>query len=350
VNRPSRRKYRTLDAIRGVAALLVVTYHTGRYFGAFHLPEVYLAVDLFFGLSGFVIADAYAERLAQGLGFWPLMRIRLIRLYPLYLLGTLLAILVAVGTVVSGHGNAALASRDLLAASIAAICLVPWFGSTVLFPLNAPSWSLFFELLVNAAYAACHSLLTDRRLVAVAATSALALAAGGIASGSLDAGLDWRALYVTVPRVVFSFVIGIILHRWRARPLPLRLPPWACIALAIVVLCASPPAVTRAWYDIAVVTIVFPALLRAASSVEPAAPWGEWIFANLGMVSYGIYILHVPLAALAAAALKTGIGVDVSMMAPQSGFVLWLWLIVAVWAIDRGFDQPVRRYLTKICQ
>ena len=52
-----------LDGIRGIAALLVVLRHTEIYFGAIEFPVIYLAVDVFFLLSGIVIAGDYENRL-----------------------------------------------------------------------------------------------------------------------------------------------------------------------------------------------------------------------------------------------------------------------------------------------
>ncbi|MGI4877859.1 MAG: acyltransferase family protein, partial [Janthinobacterium lividum] len=72
-----------LDGLRGVAALIVVSYHMQ----ADPSGGAYLAVDFFFGLSGFVIAAAYDARFTAGMGFGGFMRLRVIRLYPLLALG-----------------------------------------------------------------------------------------------------------------------------------------------------------------------------------------------------------------------------------------------------------------------
>ncbi|RWH17217.1 acyltransferase family protein, partial [Mesorhizobium sp.] len=57
-----------LDALRGVAALAVALHHFAH---AYHLPPLpinpFLAVDLFFILSGFVMARTYEGRLRNGL-------------------------------------------------------------------------------------------------------------------------------------------------------------------------------------------------------------------------------------------------------------------------------------------
>lgn len=60
--------YPILDGLRGVAAIIVVTFHLTEPLGTGHLDIIvnhgYLAVDFFFLLSGFVIGYAYDDALA----------------------------------------------------------------------------------------------------------------------------------------------------------------------------------------------------------------------------------------------------------------------------------------------
>jgi peptidoglycan/LPS O-acetylase OafA/YrhL len=103
----AKREFTTLDGMRGIAALSVVTRHApldlesvsifvqspmakapvsvGPFF------ESYLAVDFFFALSGFVLAHAYGLRVAKGMSAGNFMAIRLIRLYRLYVVALLRA-------------------------------------------------------------------------------------------------------------------------------------------------------------------------------------------------------------------------------------------------------------------
>jgi peptidoglycan/LPS O-acetylase OafA/YrhL len=86
----------TLTALRGIAALLVVTYHFNQYV----LPVVnaqwtlahlrgYLWADFFFILSGFIMTYVYQKRFKTGVtvkSFLAFMRLRFARLYPIHLL------------------------------------------------------------------------------------------------------------------------------------------------------------------------------------------------------------------------------------------------------------------------
>lgn len=86
----SKRHFIILDALRGIAALVVVCFHVLEvYSGGDHIKQLinhgYLAVDFFFMLSGFVMAHAYDDR-------WDRMTLkdffkrRIIRLHPMMFL------------------------------------------------------------------------------------------------------------------------------------------------------------------------------------------------------------------------------------------------------------------------
>ena len=93
----SKKHFLILDALRGVAAIMVLIMHTFEMYceGDYHklfINHGYLAVDFFFMLSGYVMAHAYDDR-------WDRMTVldfakrRLIRLHPLILLGMTLGAL-----------------------------------------------------------------------------------------------------------------------------------------------------------------------------------------------------------------------------------------------------------------
>ncbi|MDT0462466.1 acyltransferase family protein [Streptomyces gibsoniae] len=79
---PVKKSYRTLDGIRGAAALCIVVLHSPRLFGT--APTFLgMAVDLFFVLSGFVLAHAYDQHIGQGMTPLGFLRRRWARRYPL---------------------------------------------------------------------------------------------------------------------------------------------------------------------------------------------------------------------------------------------------------------------------
>ena len=156
------QRYDTLDALRGLAALAVMLDHFTQHYGGLRLfPSSPLAVDLFFCLSGFVIAHAYQQRIADGLSFWGFMRLRLLRLYPAWLMGCGIGAISLVGLMVAGLTT--LAPEQAVAASILNLLNLPYVGVHVtqifaaripadIFPLNDPGWSLFFEYCVNMVF------------------------------------------------------------------------------------------------------------------------------------------------------------------------------------------------------
>src|SRR5437763_7921827 len=90
----SKRHYKTLDGLRGVAAVTVVIFHIFETFsGGDHTRQIinhgYLAVDFFFVLSGFVIGYAYDDRWGK-MSLGGFFKRRLIRLHPMIIIGMLI--------------------------------------------------------------------------------------------------------------------------------------------------------------------------------------------------------------------------------------------------------------------
>src|SRR5215472_17074742 len=88
-------RIRGLDGVRGLAAIAVMLFHFNIFFlPQAHLPFVgraYLAVDLFFLLSGFVMAHVYGRLLARNwrVHWREFARARCARIYPLFAMTTL---------------------------------------------------------------------------------------------------------------------------------------------------------------------------------------------------------------------------------------------------------------------
>ena len=138
-----------LDALRGMAALIVICYHIGQAVGwRWFFPRGYLAVDFFFLLSGFVMARTYGDRLKLGLSTPDFMAMRLKKLWPIAAIGSAIGLL-------TFHGP--------WQAAVAGFLFLPWLGSATAFTLNTPIWSLHFELVANALHKLIERHLLDRK-------------------------------------------------------------------------------------------------------------------------------------------------------------------------------------------
>src|SRR5689334_10389454 len=82
-------RYDALDGLRGVAAIAVMIMHLTQ---ASLFKNAYVAVDLFFMLSGFVIAHSYGTRLLRGMTAREYVKRRVIRLYPMLLISLLIGL------------------------------------------------------------------------------------------------------------------------------------------------------------------------------------------------------------------------------------------------------------------
>ncbi len=83
--------------MRGIAAFAVILDHVPSGQPGALVPNQPLSVDCFFILSGFALAHAYGAKLESGWSRSAFMRMRLIRLYPLYIFGALIGVLALLG-------------------------------------------------------------------------------------------------------------------------------------------------------------------------------------------------------------------------------------------------------------
>ncbi len=342
------RVFHTLDALRGIAAIGVVVFHMSAAFAPFAVAGGYLAVDLFFMMSGVVLSHAYEARFEAGMGTLGFMRARLIRLYPLYLLGTLFGIAVTVASLL-GRNSQNWDPSTLLQAALLALLILPDFLTSPvneMFPLNIPSWSLFFELLVNLLFVLSWRLLTTRRLVAICVLTGSAVGLAIVHKGSIDQGSIASSFAVGVARTVFGFCVGVLIAR-RTRPGPRaesNLKVLAIVSVVGVALAGRPAGDMRAIWDTVCVLAVFPLLVYCATLVDPG-PRLRRVATFLGVTSYAVYVLHSPLASLlnsAARHFPAGAG------APYLGAAVLFVLLTGCWLVDLCIDVPVRRQLARL--
>jgi peptidoglycan/LPS O-acetylase OafA/YrhL len=341
-----------LDGLRGVAALVVIVMHRGRWWypqGGF-LGHGYLAVDFFFLLSGFVIAFAYDSRLAAGMSAWRFMGLRLIRLYPLILLGMLLGALWPAIQLATGARGAP-EPGDFAVNLVRGLFLIPdnyaiGRGDSI-FPLNGPTWSLFFELLANLAYALAGRHMTMRVLAAIVAVSGAVLVWLSF-HGGVDVGGLPRNMLGGIPRTAFGFFGGALLFRgltaagargWRMPAIP---APFVTTAVLLVALLAVPSRFNPGFALFAIM-IAFPLLVAVAAAPGPAKGHGARFCKLAGDLSYPVYVLHYPVYVLIGG---LGLGMaKIPAVTPWIGAGGAAIIIAAAWIALKFYDEPLRRRL-----
>ncbi len=326
----------TLDALRGLAALVVLLFH-------FQVNGVisaygYLAVDFFFILSGFVIARTFDARLATDMSFRRFVALRVIRIYPLFLVGLAVGFIRSCSYLALNRPGALTIAQVLDAGSFE-LFMLPSLVTRNLFVLNAPSWSLFFEMAVNFVYAAFLFRARTRTLVLTICVFAVALVCTAWANGTVGVGNEWSTSYGGVARTGFSFVSGMLISRLNKSSITAR---WIAIIpmVALVACLMAPPMPSRVLFDLLVVMVVSPVLIYIGASVNPPVAL-QPVSKLLGELSYPVYAIHYPLMFLYLYfAKRAGIG-------PAWQLAGFIGLVgVLAWLLNKYFDIPVRRWLT----
>lgn len=344
-------RFDTLDLLRGIAALAVVSFHVFRPAGsAAPLPRAYLAVDLFFCLSGFVLAHAYAQRFLEGETVGRFMLRRLIRLYPFYLVGTLLGAALLLNDIAAGTKSVASITQCILGLGANLLFLpaavVSGDETNSLFPVLFPAWSLFWELIANFLFALVAARMSWRSLSAILLAGLLMLFISGGSYDTLDAGARWIDMWAGGGRVIWSFFAGVALQRFyaQARPAPLT-SKWLQPALAAVLLVVMAQTVLGWAVDLVTIVLLFPLLVFIGARTSNPTPFGHW----LGYVSYGVYVLHAPLIDLIDRVTKWLIGVPLEAMPVAMRVLPCIGISLAAAAVaSRHFDDPTRAWLSRL--
>ena len=354
--------YNILDGLRGVAAITVVCFHIFEAFATSHVDQRinhgYLAVDFFFMLSGFVIGYAYDDR-------WDKMKAgnflkrRIIRLQPMVVLGAIIGAVLFYFQDCSVWDVAGVTIFSLLIATLLNMFMIPAVpeievrGLGEMFPLNGPSWSLFFEYIAYFLYVFLIRKFSTKVLAVFTFAAACGLAGLAIFgnNGDLCSGysLTGPEFSVGIFRLLFPFSAGLLMFRL-FKPMNIRGAFWIC-GLAIVAVLAMPRigGEEHLWmngiYDTICCIIFFPIILYLGASGKNTDKYTTKICNLLGDISYPLYIVHYPFIYLYYAWVKNE-GLTFEQSLPGAAAVVVGSIILAYVSL-KVYDIPVRKYLSK---
>lgn len=346
----AKTRVKALDGLRGGAALCVALMHYQGWFSTTHfLDFAYVAVDLFFVLSGVVIVMTYESRILAGMSFAQFFGNRLARLYPLFFLTMLVGLFHAYALVLAGRSVPGVWSRVSDVASVVPNLLMqPSLnaeGAQALFPFDGPAWSVFAEVWINMAFFFWIR-AGQRYLVPIVATSAGCLVWLVLQRGNIDAGWGGAQILFGLVRAVMGFFIGVWIYRYRALLANVlqHIPP----ELIILVILLYPMLFSgQSLRDLFVILILIPFCVGCAM-------WGRsWILENnlmqwLGIISYSIYLWQSPYSLWFTSVARQGFNLNMESHNPIIG-VVWLAGLLVVASFSYHYIEiPAQRGIKKL--
>ncbi|MDE5528250.1 acyltransferase family protein [Elizabethkingia meningoseptica] len=358
----SKPHYNILDGLRGVAALTVVCFHLFEAFATSHIDQKinhgYLAVDFFFILSGFVIGYAYDDRW-KTMTAKEFLKRRFIRLHPMVVIGAIIGAVMFYFQGCSVWDVSKVSIGMLLLSTLLNIFMIPSTpgieirGVGEMYPLNGPSWSLFFEYIGNILYAFFIRKLSTKALAILVLITGCGLAAFAIGGpyGDICVGFSMTGdnMLGGSLRLLFSFSAGLLLSRI-FRPVHVKGIFWIG-ALAIIILSAIPRlgGEKHLWmnglYDTICFAVIFPLLVYLGASAKTTSKTTTQVCKFLGDISYPLYMVHYPFIYLYFAWVKNKNLTFTESLPGAIGLVVGS--VLLAYLCLKVFDEPVRKYLTK---
>ncbi|MFI5041806.1 MAG: acyltransferase family protein [Acidimicrobiales bacterium] len=288
LTQPPARRLSSLTALRALAAAAVFGRHAAALVKP-GFPQGGVGVSFFFMLSGFVLAWSYRPG-DRAIEFY---RRRFARIYPAYLVATILGV-VTYAYLVDGF------SKVPRLGLLAVLALVQSWSphARTYYAINGVSWSLSSEVFFYAMFP-----LVITRLVRLG-TRGLAIGLGSLAALGIlipvavrahgQVGTGFWIIYIFPPVRMIEFVMGILLAlslRRGVRP-RVGLAPAAALAVVAFVAAGLVPIYLR-W--VAITIIPFALLIAAAAQSDlddRPSLLRQRALIVLGQWSFAFYLIH----------------------------------------------------------
>ncbi len=287
-----------LTGIRGLAALIVLLAHAENWSrSGTHVFPAQVAVDLFFVLSGFLIAMTYLGEGGRGVHDWRAFALaRFARIYPLHLATA--GAIGAVGVFVALRSGFSLPHGHLTLnqffQELFLIAALPIIGTKTV--LNNPSWSIGIEwwvyFTVFPALALAGWRIPPKIAAGLAMIALVALAVWLETQGNFRATRGWPAL----ARGAGGFFAGWAVWRLTLDPGRWTPPAWLAAALGLSILIGSFAfaAISSAapWFCLPLLPVLIYVLATNPGGAGRLLSLPPLLW--LGDISYSTYLLHVP--------------------------------------------------------
>lgn len=316
-------RYLALDGLRGVAAISVVLYHfrwTNHFTANAFFKHTYLAVDLFFILSGFIIYAGYSGKLSDRSSLQRFIYLRFFRVYPLHLAVLLAFLALEVAKLWAQRSGALIPEHEpftegnSIAALIANIFLVHGLGIFDHLSWNTPSWSISCEFVAYMVFGTgALAGLFRSKLVSVfgAVLAVVGYTAIALAYGTLDITYDWGLV-----RCLSGFFFGMLIFEAVAGPIGDRLRAQSTtligccevgllVALMLAMVFASGAAIVLV-IPIFIGSVIVLQLDRGPIAKALQSKTSQF----LGRISYSIYMIHFFIIVVLFVVLKRIVGVQ----------------------------------------
>ena len=310
-------RFDVLDGMRGLAAIIVMLGHYYVVGSPRLFFNSYIAIDLFFVLSGFVLTHAYAAKLGQAMNIADYLWRRILRLYP----AMALSVLVGLPSFwwATKQGQTDYSVTDMVKAAALNLLFLPSFLNShifydglsmkLLFPINTSLWSLFFEVVGSVAFLGLVR-LSNKALFRLLMIFFLLAFTGSLAIGMLhhrvllepNGGYTPGNFFQGFPRVLFGFSCGILLYRLRLAPTRHPVLNWLQMlaplgGLWVYVVCVAMllfPFRLSGFYYFPAIILLCPWLIMEGAKSECENKTVQTISQRLGRISYPVYCLHEP--------------------------------------------------------
>lgn len=348
-----------LPALTGVRFLLAAGVAFFHYHLVWDVPDMAytslverarLGLDVFFILSGFILAHVYLRQVGEGrYSHRRFLMARIARIYPMHLAALALFVaMVLVGMVLGAEvDRSALPWSDLWRA---AAMVQAWSPDPRANQWNGPSWSLsaeWFAYLAFPAFAWLGMRLQRRPLLLLAVAAALFVSLDALYVAAYGRILPRAEEGLGILRIVPEFLFGVGLYRFgeRLRPGRLGAVGFAAASGAVFIALMHVGADDRLIVAAAGPLVLSLALLsKAGADAALGRPW----LLLAGEASYALYLLHMPIliAWRQAAQLLTDRPSAAPMALAEVLAVFALTLLAAI-AAHLLWERPAREWIRR---